>query len=50
MLFIAKCYAHMKNEAKANEYLERVVNFTPLRSDEDANAVKEAQRLLLIDD
>jgi len=50
LLFIAKCYIQLKNEVKANEYLERVVNFAPLRSDEDRNAVKEAQRLLILED
>ena len=50
LLFIAKCYAQLKNDAKANEYLEKVVNFAPIRSDEDADAVKEARRMLLTDD
>lgn len=46
LLFIAKCYIQLRNEVKADEYLERVVNFAPIRSKEDENAVKEAQRLL----
>ena len=50
LLFIAKCYLKLKNEAKANEYLERVQNFAPIRSPEDEDAVKEAQRLLLMED
>ena len=50
LLFIAKCYVRMKQEVKAEDYFERVVHFAPVRSEEDADAVKEAQRMLLIDD
>jgi tetratricopeptide (TPR) repeat protein len=46
LLLIAKCYAKLKNYTKEVEYLELVAAFTPLRSEEDKAAVKEAQLLL----
>jgi len=50
LLFIAKCYVRLKEEVKAGDFFQRVVHFAPVRSEEDADAVKEAQMMLLIDD
>jgi len=45
LLFIAKCYAKLKDEDKTTEFLELVVDFVP-RDDDDRQAIQEAKNML----